>query len=118
TSMTRASMAAGQPCSSRRSPARQQRPSTGTSHLKWHATPTTPPPASTAAPVRFDVPRNSQNVALVADPRNDENLMVSQLQLAFLRFHNAVVADVKTNLGAAYTLEEIFAAQQRTVRWA
>src|SRR5213595_2292174 len=24
---------------------------------------------------RFDLPRNSQNVALIADPRNDENLM-------------------------------------------
>jgi hypothetical protein len=67
--------------------------------------------------VRFDLPRNSQNVALVADPRNDENLMVSQIQLAFLKFHNAVLADVKADLGAAYTLEEIFAEAQRIVRW-
>jgi Animal haem peroxidase len=66
---------------------------------------------------RFDLPRNSQNVALIADPRNDENLIVSQIQLAFLRFHNAVVADVKADLGAAYTLEEIFAEAQRIVRW-
>ena len=66
---------------------------------------------------RFDLPRNSQNVALVGDPRNDENLMVSQLQLAFLRFHNSVVADVKAGLGTAYTLEEIFAEAQRIVRW-
>jgi hypothetical protein len=66
---------------------------------------------------RFDLPRNSQNVALIADPRNDENLMVSQIQLAFLRFHNAVVADVKADLGAAHTLEEIFAEAQRIVRW-
>src|SRR3954468_21830368 len=34
---------------------------------------------------RHDVPRNSQNVALIADPRNDENLIVSQLQLALLK---------------------------------
>jgi hypothetical protein len=66
---------------------------------------------------RYDVPRNSQNVALIADPRNDENLIVSQLQLALLRFHNAVLADVKSDLGTAYTLEEIFAEAQRVVRW-
>jgi hypothetical protein len=66
---------------------------------------------------RYDVPRNSQNVALIADPRNDENLIVSQLQLALLRFHNAVLADVKSDLGSGYTLEEIFAETQRIVRW-
>jgi hypothetical protein len=38
-----------------------------------------------------DVPRNSQNIAITGDPRNDENLIVSQLHLAFLKFHNAVV---------------------------
>jgi hypothetical protein len=30
-------------------------------------------------------------VALIGDPRNDENLVVSQLHVAFLRAHNAVV---------------------------
>ena len=66
---------------------------------------------------RRDVPRNSQNVALVGDPRNDENLIVSQLHLAILRFHNRVVADVQDELGAGYTAGEIFAAAQRVVRW-
>jgi hypothetical protein len=66
---------------------------------------------------RHDLPRNSQNVALIGDPRNDENLIVSQLQLAFLRFHNAVLEDVKADLGSSYTLEEIFAETQRVVRW-
>jgi hypothetical protein len=37
-------------------------------------------------PPRFDVPRNSQEMALIGDPRNDENLMVSQLHLAFCDF--------------------------------
>src|SRR5262245_34282852 len=41
-----------------------------------------------------DVPRNSEQTALLGDPRNDENLIVSQLHLAFLRFHNAVVDQV------------------------
>jgi hypothetical protein len=66
---------------------------------------------------RRDLPRNSQNVALVGDPRNDENLMVSGLNVAMLRFHNHVLADVKDELGAAYTSEEIFAETQRVVRW-
>ena len=35
-----------------------------------------------------DLPRNKDGRALIGDPRNDENLFVSQLQLAFLRFHN------------------------------
>jgi hypothetical protein len=66
---------------------------------------------------RHDLPRNSQHVALVGDPRNDENLIVSQLQLAFLRFHNRVVADVTADLGPGYTAGEIFAEAQRVVRW-
>jgi hypothetical protein len=36
----------------------------------------------------FDLPRNTQGVALIGDPRNDENVIVSQLQVAFLRAHN------------------------------
>jgi Animal haem peroxidase len=66
---------------------------------------------------RFDVPRNAQKTALLGDPRNDENLIVSQLHLALLRFHNKVVADVKLELATGYTLGEIFAEAQRVVRW-
>jgi hypothetical protein len=66
---------------------------------------------------RHDLPRNSQGVALIGDPRNDENLVLSQLQLAFLRFHNRVVSDVKADLGPGYTPGEIFAEAQRVVRW-
>lgn len=39
----------------------------------------------------FDLPRNSQGVALIGDPRNDENVVVSQLQVVFLRAHNKLV---------------------------
>lgn len=40
----------------------------------------------------FDVPRiEGTNTAVIGDPRNDENLIVSQFQMAMLRFHNAVV---------------------------
>jgi hypothetical protein len=42
-----------------------------------------------------DLPRNGATVqrALIGDPRNDENSIVSQLQGLFLRFHNRTVAD-------------------------
>lgn len=42
-----------------------------------------------------DLPRNSANPAraLIGDPRNDENVIVSQLQGLFLRFHNRLLAD-------------------------
>ena len=45
-----------------------------------------------------DVPREPRSsdpktdrAALIGDPRNDENLVIAQLQLAFLRAHNALV---------------------------
>jgi hypothetical protein len=42
-----------------------------------------------------DLPRNNANPrrALIGDPRNDENSIVSQLQGLFLRFHNRTVKD-------------------------
>ncbi|MDH5676920.1 MAG: heme peroxidase family protein [Myxococcales bacterium] len=44
-----------------------------------------------ATPTDFDLPRTSDGTALIGDPRNDENLVVSQLHAAFLKFHNRVV---------------------------
>ena len=46
--------------------------------------------------------------ALIGDPRNDENVIVSQLQATMLRFHNRMV---DANPGAS--LDEV----QRMVRW-
>src|SRR5262245_38982352 len=44
-------------------------------------------------PTDSDLPRVSapSNTAIIGDPRNDENLIVSQLHHTMLRFHNAVV---------------------------
>jgi hypothetical protein len=44
-----------------------------------------------------DLPRNNANPrrALIGDPRNDENSIVSQLQCLFLRFHNRMVDENK-----------------------
>jgi len=38
-----------------------------------------------------DVPRNAQGQALIADSRNDVHALISQLHLAFLKFHNRIV---------------------------
>lgn len=50
-----------------------------------------------------DLPRKPENSdrskdreALIGDPRNDENLIISQLHLAFLKAHNALVDQGKT----------------------
>ena len=38
-----------------------------------------------------DVPRQRNATAIIADPRNDENMMISGLQTAFIKFHNNMV---------------------------
>ena len=38
-----------------------------------------------------DLPRAPSGLGLLGDPRNDENLIVAQLHLAFLKFHNKIV---------------------------
>lgn len=53
-----------------------------------------------------DLPRNSAGTAIIGDPRNDETLITSQLQLAFLKFHNQVLHDVRN-----------FEEAQQLVRW-
>lgn len=65
---------------------------------------------------RFDLPRNSQGTALIGDVRSDENLVLSQLHLAFLRFHNACVDHVRANT-ALTSPGEVFNEAQRLVRW-
>ena len=57
-----------------------------------------------------DLPRNTATPAraIIGDPRNDENSIVSQFQGLMLRFHNRIVDDHE-NLD--------FAGVQRLVRW-
>lgn len=44
-----------------------------------------------------DLPRNQQGLALIADSRNDVHTVISQLHLQFLRFHNAVVNNLRAH---------------------
>lgn len=44
-----------------------------------------------------DLARTADGTALIGDPRNDENLLLAQLHLAFVKFHNAVVDGLAAN---------------------
>lgn len=46
-------------------------------------------------PEGTDLARNHVDVAIIGDPRNDENTIVSQLHLHVLHFHNAVLRMIK-----------------------
>lgn len=59
-----------------------------------------------------DLPRNVQGRALIGDMRNDENSIVSQVQLAFLLAHNTLVDRAR-----ASGVDNPFAAARKTLRW-
>jgi hypothetical protein len=63
-----------------------------------------------------DLPRNAQSVAIIGDPRNDENIMLSQLHAAVLKFHNAAVDWVKAR-DRRLDDDEVFERAQRLTRW-
>ncbi len=69
----------------------------------------------------FDLPRNTLNSALIGDLRNDENFLVSQLHLAFIKFHNAVVDLYRSTDPGKYSglhgNAQLFKDASQTVRW-
>lgn len=71
------------------------------------------PKAPTAGP---DLLRVETERAIIGDPRNDENLIVSQLQSTFIRFHNEVLTRVgNENLHLSH--DDVFKLAQQSVRW-
>jgi hypothetical protein len=48
-------------------------------------------------PQANDLQRNAQGTAIIGDPRNDENAIVANLHLAFIKYHNSVVDELKTS---------------------
>jgi hypothetical protein len=63
-----------------------------------------------------DLPRdsNDKTKALIGDPRNDENLILSQMHLAFLKFHNAIVDHVREQGSAKAS---VFEEARRLTLW-
>ena len=66
-----------------------------------------------------DLPRGLEgnpSKANIADGRNDENLIVAQLHVAFLRFHNATVDWIRQH-EPYYTDQAVFERARELVRW-
>jgi hypothetical protein len=63
-----------------------------------------------------DLPRNQVGRALIGDERNDENLLVAQTHVLFLKFHNKVV-DLLTVAQPALTGGALFEEARRIVTW-
>jgi hypothetical protein len=53
--------------------------------------------------------------ALIGDPRNDENVLISQLHLTMLQLHNQVIDHVAAT--TPLTGDNLFKEAQRVVRW-
>jgi hypothetical protein len=97
------------------------------------------------SPDGVDLARTADGVALIGDPRNDENLLLNQVHLAFIKFHNRVVdalaageitdafgdpfppapdstppppnATIDELLSVRTYYDELFAKAQQIVRW-
>ena len=63
---------------------------------------------------REDLPRDDGGRALIGDTRNDENLIISQLHLLFIRFHNRVVDQIAA---PGMPVIRVFHEARRLVRW-
>ncbi len=62
---------------------------------------------------RPDLPRNSEQVALAGDKRNDENMLVSQIHTLFKQFHDRMIEELAKTVPEPKLFEEA----QRLVRW-
>ena len=61
-----------------------------------------------------DLPRTATGRAIIADPRNDENMMIAGLHAAFLLFHNRAVDRVRANGTAP---DRVFAEARKLTTW-
>jgi hypothetical protein len=64
-----------------------------------------------------DLLRSPNGRAIIGDKRNDENSIVSQIQLSFVKYHNAVVAKLQQE-DSTLTGTALFEAARKEVRWA
>jgi hypothetical protein len=82
------------------------------------ATPSPTPAAGTQDALGDDLPRNSEGIALVGDPRQDENLIIAQLHVAFLRVHNWVLNKLESGkLKSGPEGATCFEQARRLVTW-
>lgn len=75
-------------------------------------------PADRAFP--NDLPRDANRKAIIGDPRNDENLIVAQTHLLFLKFHNKILdilPTIRPEQDLARPNESPFGRARRLVTW-
>jgi hypothetical protein len=61
-----------------------------------------------------DLPRNQEGIALVADPRQDVHLLVSQLQVAMIKAHNRLVDRLRED---GVSEVDLFSESRRALTW-
>lgn len=61
-----------------------------------------------------DVQRNAEGIAVIGDPRNDSHMLMSQLHLAMLKAHNALVDEARRT---GVTENLVFDHAARQMRW-
>jgi Animal haem peroxidase len=61
-----------------------------------------------------DLPRRADGAAIIADPRNDEHLIIAGLHCAFLRFHNRAVDHIRARQRRPV---DVFAEARRLATW-
>jgi hypothetical protein len=66
---------------------------------------------------KADLWRTVHGTAVIGDPRNDENRIVSQLQLAMIRFHNHVVDAVHDSGGEPLEGRELLERAREIATW-
>lgn len=74
----------------------------------------TPPPLDSNQ-FKRDLPRDANGVPQIGDTRNDENLVVAQFHLGWMRFHNAMVDWLAVNRGL--TGADLARTAFRLTRW-
>ncbi len=70
------------------------------------------PPKLLTGAQGLDLPRNSQGIALIGDPRNDVHIFAAHLQLALLHSHNGLVDRLRAD---GEPEAELFDAARRTL---
>jgi len=65
--------------------------------------------------LEHDLPRNGEGVALIGDFRNDENRIVSQIQLGMILVHNKFCDEIHAAHG--YTGKELYEQARKQAMW-
>lgn len=65
---------------------------------------------------QHDLQRNGKETAIIGDPRNDENRVISQMQLAFIRFYNANYKQLQ-DAHPTYSPEKLYEEARTSTTW-